>query len=639
MRHFRSIGDSQMVYNQSFISRIVPWVIVIGILIGSLILLLIGSLKLVIYGFLLIGIPLILPATISIFWPVFFKYRTSSSLCDYNLKFLNHIHFIILFLIIYIFSITLVFQEQNRTLLYFLLVTLLGGIILFEIILFRIGLYIILLQEVILLINLTLSFTLKHTSPIFSTDTFFHIHCIELLSEYNHLFNGMGQYQNWPLFHIMHTMGLQLTNLDIANSFFIINSLYFSIVVFFVFLITNKITRDLKVSLFAVLIYIFMRPVDDESMNLITRSSAYIFCIMLLYLLLIKKTNIVLTALSVFLIVPLILTHQTTLAYFSLILLIILISEKLTKQYEYINKRYLLLFLIAMISYWFYLCGPVFQNWVQTLLLARESVYVASSLALVDEKSLGEMIFLVWDYLFLIFVSMVGAITNLGRKPVTIMTSFSLASIIMLPFVHPSISNLFLAFLGYRFPIMVSLFVSFIAASGIIFFLNLPSKGNHYIKFIFIILILSFFLTSSTLTGRSTDFDGLQNFLGKTSRGYLLDSELRSFDFYLIHKNGDNGVSDYVSSRYLNCYMNNFRDSLVGLNYDLNIPNTYLIFREGEYRSGGMLSFSKEQPGLGFGNYITERIEFDRNPNPNKSWLKGLKIYDNSAVSTYLKEL
>lgn len=164
------------------------------------------------------------------------------------------------------------------------------------------------------------------------------------------------------------------------------------------------------------------------------------------------------------------------------------------------------------------------------------------------------------------------------------------------------------------------------------------SNKMPYANFILILLILSFFFASCVNTGYITDFEEPQKILGKISRGYLIDSELNSFKFYLKNSNLNRVVSDYVSSRYLGCYTKNSTYSLNALNYGLNGHNTYLIFRDSEYRSSDVLFFSLEgKLGLGFGERNTRPLKFSENPNPSIYWAKGLKVYNSNSVTTYLR--
>ena len=625
------------------LSKIVSWVIVIGAFFCSSIILLKFGTKAFLSGVAFITIPLSLPAMIAIYRPGSFESIKFSSQGKYNLKFINHINFICIFLLLYLISIYFVFQNENRTLIYFLLVTLMGGIILLEILFFRIGFWTILLQEMALLINFILSYTLKHSSPIFTTDIFVHMYFIEISSEFGHLQNVMGTYASWPLFHIINTMGLILTNLQLSKSYFIINSLSFALTALFVYLIINIISKDNRLSLLAVLIYIFLRPVDYEGMNMITRSSAYVICIIILFLIIRKINSVRMTMLSVFLIIPLTLTHQSTLAFFSLILFIIYIAERLVSKSNYTTRYYLLLFLISILAYWFLICGPIFDQWLHVFFSTKESIYVAKS-EVVESTLLDtilKMILKTWDFSVLLAISAVGAIIHLRKKPATYETSLALVSFILLPLIHPSVSDLFIAFLGYRWPILVSWLVAFIAANGFYFLLYKFDNKTPYANTVSILLVLSFFLASCTMTGYSTDFEDYQNFLGKTTRSYLLDSELKSFDFYLKSNEKSTVNSDYVSIGYLRSHTNKLSNSFSGLSYELNSPNTYLIFRDLEYRSSGVLDFSKEPiSGLGLGTKSEIKfLKSDENPYPYISWANGLKIYNSNSVSIYFKEL
>jgi hypothetical protein len=290
-----------------------------------------------------------------------------------------------------------------------------------------------------------------------------------------------------------------------------------------------------------------------------------------------------------------------------------------------------------MVAYWYIVCGPSFDSWMDVLFSSHESISIADYAIL--ESSLIQKIVGVLDYIFIFFMSVMGAIFTLRKEPVTIETSFALASLILLVFINSNISNLFISLLGYRLPIFVALFVAFISAYGIVFLLDLFDNLKPCGKCIILLSTLSFFFISCVLTGHSTDFSGVNNFLGENSRTYFSESELASFNFFQKHYcNSSDLVSDSISMRYLDSYSNVFHNP-VALNYDSNYPLTYLIFREGEYHLDGTLDFYMGViGGKGFAGAIMETLNFRKSPRPFSSWIKGLKIYDNKETSTYFKE-
>ena len=621
------------------LSKIVAFLIIIFAVLGSSVFFLKVGTETFIKGVLFICVPLLLPAIIVIYKPELFESKAIRIPDISVLKFRDHITFNGLFLLFYILSIYLVYPIENRTLEYFFLVTIMGGLLLLEIRFFKFGLWTILIQEMALLINITFSYTLKHSTPIFTTDIFFHMHLIEIIAKLGYLHGIMGNYENWPMFHIINSIGLILTNLELSKSYFILNGLCFVITALFLYLIVNYVFKDIKFSLLTVLVYIFLRPVEFECMDMITRSSCYVFCIILLYLMIRKINNAYIAFLSVALIIPIVLTHQTTLAFFLTLLFLICIIEKIISVSNNITIGYLILFIISIFAYWFLICGPVFDNWLHVFFSAKDLIYIAKSEVIQNEDTIFSIILKLWDYLILLFVATIGVFVLLREKPTSFKTVLSLVSIIVLPLIHPNISALFLSSLGYRWPIMVSPFVAIIAAAGFYFIIF---KANHiYLKYVFVLLILSFFLASSAITGYYTDFEDYQKVLGKTSRSYLLDSELNSFNFILDYNTINyNILSDYVSEKYLKNYVNNTFDASSGLSYELVSSSTYLIFRDMEYRLGGILYFTRGKIStLGFARSSEQvPLYYDINPNPHLTWSSGLKIYNSNSVSIYFKQ-
>jgi hypothetical protein len=90
---------------------------------------------------------------LAIWKPDIFKYRNILIMYKYNIKSITYLHFILSYILLFILSLYVALIDPSRTLAYFILVTLMGGLILIEIILFRAGFGLILLQIISLIVN------------------------------------------------------------------------------------------------------------------------------------------------------------------------------------------------------------------------------------------------------------------------------------------------------------------------------------------------------------------------------------------------------------------------------------------------------------------------------------------------------
>lgn len=613
-------------------------------LIGSLFMYRLLDTPNLIKGILLVVIPVLIPAILAMCRPELIE--CIPAVKSEILKTPNRINLVLFYVLLYILSLYAVYLNGGRTLIYFLLITLMGGVILLQIFYLNNSFLLVLFQEVALLTNLIFSYTFRHPLPIFTTDFFYHISYIKSVADLGYISEELGYYVHWPMFHVINSMGFLLTDLNMKASYFLLNGLCFAISILFIYLVTVYIYKNDALALLTTLVYIFLRPVVYTGMNMITRSYSYILCLVILYFVIKSKcdnqSNLSpqIIFLSIIFIPMYILSHQTTLVFFSIILFFIFFIDKTINRSSKTPFTYLFLMSLSFIAYWFYLCGPIIENWLETLFSTKESVYVSGQESSNSEPMIFYSILMNLDYSILLFISALGAIVylkNLNQKSGLFGTSLIISSIIMLPLIHPSISGLLTSFLGYRWPILVSPFVAIIAAIGFQF-LIMKSKSIS-MNAVSFILILLFFLASSTMIGYSTDFEDYQQVVPSSSpRSYLLDSELASFNYISAYiPNNVIIFSDYVFTRYINSNGYRSSDAFSGLNYTMVSSGAYLIFRDLEYRSSGVLHFSGDPEGLGLAR-STEIVRqyYEINLKPHSSWLSGAKIYNSDTIYIYI---
>lgn len=629
-----------------FSSKSIPWISLLTVITCSVIVSLLGMYHLVQIGLLILGLPVIL-ACLLIFWkPGLFEeftYNSSYRWINTQISFLN---LTLIFILLYFISIYNLLTNLTRTFSYFLIISLMALVIFLEAVSLdqkhEYRKNIILTEIVLLFINLTLGHTLNVPMITF-TDIFHHMNIIEKIVESGYITPEIGTYQYFPLFHTLNSIGLLLTNREIGPIYFILNSSVFLCSIVLVYLITEHTTKNCNLSLIVSLIYIFSRPVIDSGMYVITRTMAYIICLLILYLLTLGKKNLRIRIISVFLIIPLVLTHQTTLVIFTGILLLISVVQKLFNYSLSIKWSYLILFLTAYVSYWTYKAGPFFIDVVTKLDSANGMVTVNQESETISAIS---YLFNNLDYFLIVFLTVLGVVALLNKynRLNKMCHVFAVISFLMFSLYVPGISNLFTPVLGNRLPILISPFISFAVSIGLLALIKQNDRNDRNIsqKFsltIVIFLLFSFFLFSSSLSERSINYNVLIDPLSEKNRDYFKQSELSSFKFINEHRSNSNLIySDFIAYRYLTGYLNLRSSCSVNLfNNSLSESNSYFIFRKDEYNSSKKLSFYSGYTDVGGFNWVLNIWNLDRDPSPEVYWFKDMKIYNSESTSLYKK--
>lgn len=587
------------------------------------------------------GLPVIIGSAFVILSP---KLLNSIDVCSefkLNVDFIRPIYFILSFIVFYNFSIYILIGQSTRTFLYFSVITVLAAIIFIEIMLLdKEYAKIVLSQMLFVTLNLALGYTLKHNMVLF-TDIFYHMHYINSILAKGIVTSEMSTYQYFPLFHIFNTLTILLLDSEIRTVYFVVNTLVFSLSLILVYLIIRQNTGSTSISLLTALMYSFSEPVIQGGAYPVTRTFAYIICLLILYLLLRRKDNTRLAALAVFLILPLTLLHQSTLAYFTFILILLTSIEYLFGDKPSIRGIYPLLFIISYTVYWVFICGPFFSSIIRTIFSTKETVSISPD----SETSALITVFLNnADYFIIIVMAIIGVIALIYNAKVRMQgVTLAITALITLPFYIPSVSFLFTSMLGYRIPLLISPLVSFIVAVGFSTFIQKYRSqyicGHGLLKLgIVSLLILVFIFWSSCLSGKTMDFEMLPSILDKENKGYFAQSEMNSFFF--CSKFGENHstfFSDYSSYRFLDGYLNLTSSCSIDLlKSDLVKQKYYFIFRKGEFHSVGKLPFSfGDVYNQGFASSIITSLKYQDNSFPESSWAERLNIYNNGNVLIY----
>jgi len=630
------------------LAKAIPIASVLAIAVSSLVFIRLGMFESVKKGVLFVGIPVITVSFLTFLIPGLFKERDHDALRDTNISSRLFIYPSLLFVFIFMITIALILKNQTRHFEYFFLIAAMAVIILSEIFFFndsrsRSG--IILTQIASLVLNTTLGFTLKCPMVTFA-DIFYHMQLINTFISKGYVSSDVGLYQFFPLFHIFNAMGTMLTGAEIKESYFVVNTLSFILSVPLVYILTNYATKNTNMSLLSALIYAFSRPAVSAGLYTVTRTDASILCLMVLYLLLKGRSEVRFTALAVFMILPLNLLHQYTLVAFTSILGMLFLIEIALHKGHKISYNYILLFVISYLAYWVYVGNYFFAYITQKLSATSEAVSIPSAAAPVIPAAESFTISLIYnlDFAIVTFMAMIGVIYQLNRRQNGNFVGHTLAvcALCMLPLYFPFISELFRPLLGYRFPFIVAPFIASVAGIGMsrLFKPSIKRQWCNRAAIIFIFVIaITFFLISSTLIGKSTDFQMLSGILGNERRGYLTQSEINSFNFYNNHFGDEESIyTDFMADQYMKAFFNlTVIPSNEVFSFETLPPNSYFIFRYEEYNSGGLDFVTKITENTAFSRSQIETAGWRRRRDVAGIWSEGSKLYDNGSVYIYKK--
>lgn len=561
-------------------------------------------------------------------------------------------HLVLLFALLFLITLYLLIAHDTRPLAYFALVAAMAGLILMQIVLVepeQSGRKAIILTQIIVLsLNLTMGQTLK--LPLFfgHTDVFGHMYNIESIGEEAHITSAMGDYQYFPLFHVFHHIGMSITGLELETSFFLVGGLSFAVSILVLYVLVGQLTRNAQLPLIAALMYAIGGEAIFGGMYMITRTMAFILCLLALYLLVRGRRHLKIRALAILamaLIVPLTLTHHTTLLQFTFILLLfVMIELVLYRRSRHIGYVYPMLFTCAYLMYWIYVAG-FFDFALSTIISTTEGAPVG-----IPTEGSGQSIPVTLirnvDSAIIAFFAVIGIVSVLlqrreVRGPAHTFILFSLIAFVL------SVGDIS-AFTAhetytYRLTLLLSPFAALAAATGIVVFVRrLNTSKNRTgawamgISALALVILFSFF--SVIVVGTRTDVDN-SLLTGNLNRQYFTQAELDSLSF--ISERGSSPVySDYATDRYLDNYV---RAPVVHSTAEVSniesIEEGYFLFREGEYRSRGQLDFfvneySEEGDTVEF-RVVTYTL--GENEYPGVTWDQEARVFDNGPVQIYQK--
>jgi len=418
---------------------------------------------------------------------------------------------ILFFILIGIISIIWYTQLYSRPIEYFILISLLAGLISLDILTNKKENSVLPILLKIFFLAIMIRAGIYYNFPsIMGYDAFIHTKIANLISITGFIppFDISNKYINYPIFHIFISMTKILSFIDIKDAIFFSIGVISIISILFIFILVNRFAGP-RIGFLSALIIIFSNQIITTGITNITAGSL-VLCnfMMILYLLLYRKNGSFIFTVILFLITAtMILTHQ--LSTFVVLMSVVLItigfilfefSFKSTKKNP-IYLYYLPFFAISMIFYW--MSTPAYnkQSFFDTILgplidvLEFGGRYGSDMLIVGTEYSLPfiEIVLLQASYLAIPFFAIGGVYLWLSKKNAK---KFSIA-----------IAGLALFFLIYSVPLLgirnlltarwmpfLTIFLGILAAAYIISCVNLVKSNPRKIVIMFMVITIFSFL-------------------------------------------------------------------------------------------------------------------------------------------------
>lgn len=545
----------------------------------------------------------------------------------------------LLFILIYIISICLLIGNEVRPLIYFILVGVMAALIFVEILSCgeehsgRKG--IILFQIVLVSANLIFGLTLRLPFYFGFGDVLTHMNYIDSIVKTGQVSDALGNYQYFPNFHIFNASGTLLSGMSLQTSYYIFNGLFFLVSIPIIYLLVSQLIKNVHLPLMATLVYSLSREVIFNGMYMITRVMAFIFCLLILYILIRSRGNLKLRTISLFLVIPLVMVHQTTLLHFSGILLALALIETCMYRNSWsIGMNFLLFFVIAYLGYWFWQSYPFIAESISNLIIAPD---FTRSLPTASEVPLFVTFTSNADLIVLVILVMIGIISLLyaHKQLVAIGTVFAVftlaASIIYFPGFNNILAHILLT---YRVALLVTPFIAFTTAAGLLLLIRRTSTDGEHMRStlkigISVCVIFVMTVLSTVILGNFNDLNYGKVF-GNTNRQYFTESEIAAFSFSYQHGRDIAYYGDDASLKYMIDYLGMSQGEPFDSLKPESIRTGYMLFRKEELESRGQLSFITYDPV--YQEYLYKGTDLQA------KWEQENKIFDNGSVYLYLKK-
>ena len=375
---------------------------------------------------------------------------------------------------------------------------------------------------------LTLSLILRLSAYYISSypigsDPWVHAELIKDITKYgiSYFPTTHDYYSNYPIMHIFSSVSGIVMNLSSKESMAVVG-ITLMVSTFFVYLIIRDMTNNTNLALFSMLLLNFSDFHIQWGVQVIAMTFGITIFTILLYLLLIKRTQYNSTF-KLFLIVFIFLiiwTHTISTFIYMVLLFSLFIGRFLYKLiYAPFNQpshfgitiTICVLSIVILIYHWMDPRYPFMESITRGLIesLSKEAGFLNRTASSNIENSWNS-IFNIMGFLTLVFFGVIGSLHSLSKKygsEVKFVLIYSLTSLFFVFFVFPvlGIRNI----IPYRWPVFIYSILVIFTGIGIFKIINIPKRKQYSIIILFLSLLLSsFFMITNSITNMDSPIYG-----------------------------------------------------------------------------------------------------------------------------------
>jgi hypothetical protein len=561
-----------------------------------------------------------------------------------------------LFILLYLISVIVLLAGVNR-IVYFFVIAALYLTIFVQIFSQKISSNVIILEIVSVMANVIYGTTLVYPLFFRTTDILSHntLSTVTFLSGHTIPLDLSASYAPFPLFHVYNAVSSNILGLPAQDTHFIVTCLAYVIVIFFLYKIFKILSDNEQVSLLACLCFSVTPIVLLEGIMMVTRTTAFVGFVILLYLVFAarereilpekKMDSVIFKSLIILGATYIILVHQVSVAQIVLLIALFMACEFILGEKRYFSTYLMLFITISFSAYWFF-TSLAFLGWLIGPRIRLDYFDFGKKHQVLTDPTLDQMqvavMFLqneIYMGIFLVF-ALIGIGYILYRQKPQYLPVVAMFSLFTLVFYVPNplftSQTIAMIYRIDRFWILIAPFMAFVMAMGVLWLSKWCQKFTKW-KVFSVVIVLSFavFVLSA-----------LQNpILEITSpegRLYFTDGELSGYN-YVTEKipYGSELYSDYETARFFHLHYFSLTEELELPYYrssilsDISQPpwdNQYIIFRDSKFEDGRLV-FKREGGTVNFVSNEENNRELTQFYNINSV------IYRNNQISVIISKL
>jgi hypothetical protein len=361
-------------------------------------------------------------------------------------------------------------------------------------------------------------------------------------------------YAYFPLYHIWIALSSYVLAIDIKTALFLITCPAYVIVTIFLYLLFKRVTGNIQISLLATLLYSIDSIVTYYGVYMITRVTAYVGFIILLYLLIFRenrynlyKKSTRIHILAVLVTVYILLVHQVSGVQILLLLLLLLGCERFIGSERHFQVSFLIFEVVLLLAYWFYVAFD-FSRGVVVSRLRPDFFEAPAVIENLQPYSPFTFLFDHVNVLIFLFFAIVGIGYLFWRQKPAYASVFGLFALLTIVLYVPTPIHALWQTMNLlrfdRFMLLISPFMAFIMGWGL-YIVSGHLQKRIPIRAARLIVLLLFVVYCCGATG-VIKAEG-----GSGSRESFNFEELYGFDHIYSHvPYGSIIYSDYYTSRY-----------------------------------------------------------------------------------------